>query len=397
MSTELDTTPQEQLFLWARPDQRKTPEEFLASFDLGDVPTAPGCYIMRDVKDRVIYVGKAKNIRSRVRTYINDQDSRYSVKFLMKRVASIAFLVTTNEKEAVLLENSLIKQFKPRYNVHLKDDKTYVSLRINTKEDFPRITVVRRHRKDGALYFGPYSSAMSVRDTLRQIHRVFPLRTCSDNVMKNRSRPCIYYQMKRCVAPCVGKVDREDYHAIVDQAALVVGGKNKELEKLLLSQIKTKADALEFEDAAVLRDRLHAVQRTLEKQRTVAVPGAQDRDVFGYYNEGSFTEIQVIFFRGGKMIGGRSFSFKRREMPLDEMMSSFLLQYYAKAPIIPTEVLVPCFIIWGPARYSFVWPLQILVNAALSSGVRTFARPGSMATYFRPLLPISAPRPPRAA
>ena len=323
------------------PTTKKSPDAFLASFDLANVPTGPGCYIMRDRNDRVIYVGKAKNIRSRIRTYINDQDSRYSVKFLMKRVASISFLVTTNEKEALLLENSLIKEFHPRYNVHLKDDKTYVSLRINTKEDFPRITVVRRHKKDGAKYFGPYSSAFSVRDTVRQIHRVFPLRTCSDHVMNNRTRPCIYYQMKRCGAPCVDYIKPEEYKEIVEQASLVLSGRSRELEKRLRGQIKAKADALRFEDAAILRDRLHALQRTLEKQRTVDVPGAGDRDVFGVFSQDAFIEIQILFFRGGKMLGGRSFSFKRREMPLDEVLGSFLLQYYAKAPVIPAEVLVP--------------------------------------------------------
>ncbi|HIA46569.1 MAG TPA: hypothetical protein EYN96_01020 [Candidatus Hydrogenedentes bacterium] len=212
----------------------------------------------------------------------------------MRRVAHIDFLVTTNEKEALLLENSLIKQFRPRYNVQLKDDKTYVSLRIDKKQDFPRITVVRRYKKDGALYFGPYSSAGSVRDTLRQIQRMLPLRTCSDHVMDNRVRPCIYYQMGQCNAPCVGKVTREEYHEVVDEAALILGGKSLDLEKQLKESIKTRADKLEFEKAAELRDRLRALQRTMEKQRTVDVPGPADRDVFGVYTQDRFTEIQLL-------------------------------------------------------------------------------------------------------
>lgn len=316
-------------------------EAFLAEFDLERVPKDPGCYIMHDAKEKVVYVGKAKNLRSRIRTYVNEQDSRYSVKFLMRRVASIDFLVTTNEKEALLLENSLIKQFRPRYNVRLKDDKNYVSLRLNVKEDFPRITVVRKHAKDGARYFGPYSSAKSVRETMRQIHRMFPLRTCTDNVMHNRTRPCLYYQMGRCVAPCVDYVDRDAYHEIVEQVALVLEGRNNELEKRLLDKIDEHVKALEFEKAATLRDRLYALRRTLERQRTVAVPGAEDRDVFGAFHEGRFSEIQVLFFRGGKMVGGRSYTFKEREMPVDELMSSFLMQFYAGAPVIPREVLVP--------------------------------------------------------
>lgn len=318
-----------------------SPEDFVGRFDTSTVPIEPGCYIMEDAKGKPIYVGKAKSLRARIRTYINASDSRYSVKFLMRRVARIQFLVTGNEKEALLLENSLIKQYRPRYNVQLKDDKTYISLRVDTREDFPRITVVRRYRKDGARYFGPYHSAASVRNTLRRLQRLYPLRTCSDHVMNNRSRPCLYYQMKQCAAPCVGYVTREDYHAILDQVLLILEGKNAELEQQLLAQINACAERLAFEEAAVLRDRLFDLRRTLERQRTVAVPGAEDRDVFGIHHEGNFASIQIIFYRGGKMLGGRNVAFKRQEMPLDELLSSFLLQYYSEAPAIPAEVLVP--------------------------------------------------------
>ncbi len=332
--------PHERLTLLGLPSERKSPEEFLAAFDTSGVPSSPGCYLMHDEQGKVIYVGKAKNLRSRVRTYINDQDSRYSVKFLMKRVAAIDFLLTSNEKEAVLLENSLIKQFKPRYNVQLKDDKTYVSLRIDTKADFPRLDVTRRVLKDGAQYFGPYASAGTVRETLRQVRRIFPLRTCTDHVLNNRTRPCIYYQMKQCGAPCVGLVSREEYHQIVDQVVLALSGRSGELEALLEKLIRERAEDLKFEEAAVLRDRLHGLQRMLERQRAVAVPGVEDRDVVGYYSQGRFMEIQLLFYRGGKMLGGRSFSFKQQEMPVSEVLGSFLLQYYAEAPVIPSEVLV---------------------------------------------------------
>ena len=336
-----DIAPHERLTLVGLASKRRSSEAFLASFDVSNVPTSAGCYLMHDVKDRVIYVGKAKNLRSRVRTYINDQDSRYSVKFLMRRVAHIDFFVTTNEKEAVLLENSLIKQFKPRYNVQLKDDKNYVSLRLPAEEDFPRLTVVRKHKKDGARYFGPYSSAHAVRDTVRQIHRIFPLRTCSDHVMNNRARPCIYYQMKQCGAPCVGYVGPEAYGEIVEQVAMVLSGRSGELEKLLRERIKEKAEQLAFEEAAELRDRLRGLMQMLERQRTVEVPGVADRDVIGYYAQGRFVEIQVLFYRGGKLLGGRSFSFRQREMPIEEVLSSFLLQFYSEAPVIPAEILVP--------------------------------------------------------
>jgi excinuclease ABC subunit C len=316
-------------------------EEFAAQFDIGTVPREPGCYIMEDGKGKPIYVGKAKSLRSRIRSYINASDSRYSVKFLMRRVSRIQFLVTVNEKEALLLENSLIKQHRPRYNVQLKDDKTYISLRVDTRQDFPRITVKRRYRKDGARYFGPYHSASAVRHTLRQLQQLFPLRTCSDHVLSNRSRPCLYHQMKQCVAPCVDYVSREAYHEIVNNVMLILEGKSALLEERLLGEINAHAEAMEFEQAATLRDRLFDLRRTLERQRTVAVPGAEDRDVFGIYHEGNFVAIQILFYRGGKMLGGRKIFFKRQEMPLDDLLSSFVLQYYSEAPTIPTEVLIP--------------------------------------------------------
>ena len=322
-------------------EKRATPEDFLASFDLDTVPTQPGCYIMHDAKGRPIYVGKAKNLRARVRTYINETDSRYSVKFLMSRVARIEFLVTANEKEALLLENSLIKQYKPRYNVRLKDDKTYVSIRLDVTQDFPRLEIVRRYKKDGAKYFGPYSNARAVRETIRQIHRLFPLRRCSDSVMRNRSRPCLYHQMGQCGGPCAGMVDPAAYHEMVDQVVMVLEGRNDELEKKLLEQIKVAAEKLEFEKAAQLRDRLYALQQTVERQRAVVTAGAQDCDVFGYFSKGRFVEIEVLFYRAGKLMGGRAYSFAESEMPLDELLSSFVLQYYATNPAIPSEVLVP--------------------------------------------------------
>ncbi len=318
-----------------------TPEEFQAAFDSSAVPADPGCYLMRDTKGAVIYVGKAKNLRARIRSYMNESDSRYTVRFLMGRVAHLDFLVTNNEKEALLLENSLIKHHKPRYNIRLKDDKTYVSLRVNLEHPFPRVTITRKRRKDGSRYFGPYPSASAVRDTLRLLQRVFPLRTCSDSVLKSRTRPCLYFQMKQCSAPCVGNISQAEYREIVEQVLLILAGRNHELEKLLLDAIAQCAEKLEFEKAAALRDRLYAVRKTMERQRTVAVPGAKDRDVFGIYVQGRFSEIQVLYYRGGKMAGGRSFSFNLREMPLDELFGSFLLQYYADSPTIPSEVLAP--------------------------------------------------------
>lgn len=336
-----DTTGLERVRIDWESAKKISPEEFSNQFEIHRVPTASGCYLMHDAKDRIIYVGKAKNLRARLRSYLNESDTRYTVKFLMSRVSRIDFLITRNEKEALLLENSLIKMHKPRYNIQLRDDKTYVSLKVNVRHDFPRVTVTRKLRKDGSKYFGPYSSAGSVRETVRQIQRVFPLRTCSDSVLNNRARPCLYYQMKRCTAPCVGYMDKNSYGEIVEQVLLLLAGRSAELETRIKDQMREHAAQLEFEKAAELRDRLAAIQRTMERQRTVAVPGAQERDVFGVYTKGRFSEIQALFYRNGKMMGGRSFSFNRRETPLDEMFSSFLLQYYADSPNVPSEILLP--------------------------------------------------------
>jgi len=336
-----DTTGLELVRIDWESAKKISPEEFSNQFEIDRVPTASGCYLMHDARDRIIYVGKAKNLRARLRSYLNESDTRYTVKFLMARVSRIDFLITRSEKEALLLENSLIKQHKPRYNIQLRDDKTYVSLKVNVRHGFPRVTVTRKLRKDGSKYFGPYSSAGAVRETVRQIQRVFPLRTCSDNVLNNRVRPCLYYQMKRCTAPCVGYMDKKAYSEIVDQVLLLLAGRSAELEKLIKDQMRDHADQLEFEKAADLRDRLAAIQRTMERQRTVAVSGVQERDVFGVYTKGRFSEIQALFYRGGKMMGGRSFSFNRRETPLDEMFSSFLLQYYADSPNVPAEIVLP--------------------------------------------------------
>ncbi len=313
----------------------------LTGLALSRVPNCPGCYIMRDRQRRPIYVGKAKNLRARLRSYISATDERYTVQFLMRRAFHVEFLVTATEKEALLLENTLIKTYHPRYNIRLKDDKTYVSLRLDPREDFPRVTVVRRYRKDGAKYFGPYHDTKAVRKTLRRIHRLFPLRTCSDHVLANRSRPCLYHQMKQCLAPCVGLVNREAYHQMVEQVAMVLEGRSNDLEKVLRAEMQQCAARMEYEQAAVLRDRLYDLERTMERQYTTDVSGVKDRDVIGVYREGRICEVQVLLYRGGRMLSGRAFSFERVETPLEELLSSFVLQFYASAPTVPQEVLTP--------------------------------------------------------
>lgn len=333
----------------AAPVSSASAGESLPSLSVSSAPAAPGCYIIRDKNGTPIYVGKAVNLRSRIRTYITERDERPTVKFLMQRATQVEFFVTTNEKEAVLLEDSLIKQYRPRYNIRLRDDKTYVSLCVNVRHAFPRIAVTRKITRDGSRYFGPYASATAVRETLRQLQRVFPLRTCSDAVLRNRTRPCVYYEMGQCSAPCVGKISPEAYGEIVKQAIMAIEGRRGDLEQLLVGQIREHAERLEFEKAAALRDRLYALRQTVERQWAVRSAGSEDRDAIGVHVEGRLCVVQVLFFRSGRLTGGRTFTFSRLEVPVEEMLGSFLLQFYRQTGPIPPEILIPVPIEDAPA------------------------------------------------
>ena len=326
-----------------------TTEQTGLLLDAGAAPVLPGCYLMRDAENRILYIGKAKSLRARIRNYINATDSRYSVKFLMRRVASIEYFTVGSEKEALLLENTLIKTHKPRYNVRLRDDKTFISIRLNPAEPYPRLTVVRRRREDGARYFGPYHDTRAARKTIRQLQRLVPLRVCSDHVLENRARPCIYYQMKQCHAPCVGFISRESYGELVSQALLILEGRSDELENRLREEMLYHADAMRFEQAALVRDRLADLKTTVEPQRAVMTGRTHDRDVFGYYQEGRFIQIQVLYYRNHAMVGGKTFGFDHVEAPVDELIGSFLLQYYDSVPAIPQEILLPLDLEDGPA------------------------------------------------
>ena len=316
-------------------------EHSLVPLDIRLVPREPGCYLMHERSGRVIYVGKAKNLRSRLRAYLQYSDARYTVHFLMRQTHHLSFLVTNSEKEALLLENNLIKQYQPKYNFRLKDDKTYVSLRLDVQHDFPRLTITRHIRKDGARYFGPYVSAQAVRETIRHLQKIFPLRMCSDNNFRNRTRPCLYYQMRQCSAPCVGKISSAEYKQYVEQAILVLEGREKEFENILQKSIRHCVETLDFEKAAQLRDRLMAVRTTLERQQTTKIGGGSDYDVFGYYIHGRFCEIQVLHFRKGTLTGGNAFSYEHCESGIGELFPSFLIQYYTQVATVPPEVLLP--------------------------------------------------------
>ena len=322
-------------------EEREEPsarEDRLAA-KLAALPAEPGVYLLKDRAGKVIYVGKAKSLRPRVQSYFRGGDERYQVQFLVRRVGDLECLVTRNEKEALILENNLIKQYKPRYNIRLKDDKSYVSVKI-TGDAWPRVLVTRRITRDGSRYFGPFHSASAVRETLDVIRKVFPLRTCSDPVFRNRTRPCLEYQIKRCLGPCVLPVDRAEYEGHLRAVTLLLEGKDVQLRKLLEDRMRRAASELRFEDAARCRDQLRAVAKTGERQRAL-VHGGGDQDVFGIYREGGFIEAQVLMIRAGKLTANQSFGFADWELPDEEVLGSLLTQFYQGERFIPDEVLLP--------------------------------------------------------
>ncbi|MBI2368393.1 MAG: excinuclease ABC subunit UvrC [Deltaproteobacteria bacterium] len=307
---------------------------------LAGLPACPGVYLMRDKGGKVIYVGKAKDLRARVRAYFNASDERSQIQFLLRRVADIDTLVTGNDKEALILENNLIKQYKPRYNIRLKDDKSYLSIKVTTQHPWPRIFATRKIVKDGNRYFGPFSSAIAARETIDIIEKHFLLRSCTDHNFKNRTRPCLQFQIKRCWAPCVLPVAPQDYREQVRQAMLFIEGKQQELIAELKQRMREKSEALEFEAAAKIRDQIQAVEKTLEKQRMVSHWGG-DQDIFGLYREGGFIEAQVLFVRQGKLTGNQSYSLEDLEFPDEEVMAALLTQFYQGQRFIPDEILLP--------------------------------------------------------
>ncbi|MEE9385222.1 MAG: excinuclease ABC subunit UvrC [Nannocystaceae bacterium] len=304
------------------------------------LPTDPGVYIMRDRKGRIVYVGKALRIRQRVGQYFNGQDTRGFVEGLGDLLGDIETIVTTNNKEAMLLENTLIKRHQPRFNVKLRDDKQYLMLRLDPATFWPRLEVVRKRLSGTAQHFGPFHSAASARATLRVINRHFQLRTCSDFVLRHRKRPCLQYQIGRCPAPCVHEVDKEQYGAQVKQVGLFLSGRHRELAADLKQRMESAAQGLAFETAARIRDQLKAIKTTLESQRVVS-DSDRDQDAIGYYREGGQVEFFVLHVRHGKVMATQSFSAKGMELPNAEVLHNFVSAYYEKAPLIPHEVILP--------------------------------------------------------
>lgn len=303
-------------------------------------PTLPGVYLMQGEKGEILYVGKAKNLRSRLRSYFSAEgDGRAHIRFLMNRVREIETIVTDTEKEALILENTLIKKHRPRYNIQLRDDKTYVSIRLDPREEFPALQVVRKVQRDGALYFGPYSSGSAVRETLKEIYRLFPLRHYPIETCRRRGRPCLFYQIGQCSAPCYGRIDRQGYGELVKGVMALLSGQESEVLTLLRMRMSEAATAMRFEEAATLRDQIRAIEQTVERQKVVEAGGG-DQDVVGIHREGGEVEVSVLFIRQGKLIGRRNFTLEWR-LDEAELLSSFLQQFYGREVFVPDQVLLP--------------------------------------------------------
>ena len=317
---------------------RATTEKLRRKLDR--LPRTPGVYRFLDAKGKVIYIGKAKSLRARVRSYFTGgDDGRMFYHLIVRKTHDLDFFVTGNEKEALLLECNLIKKDRPRLNIILRDDKTYLSLKVTMEESFPRVVVVRRVKKDGGRYFGPYASASAVRKTLKMVRRTFPLRTCSNANFRNRTRPCIQYEIHRCGAPCVDLQTEAEYGKIVDEMVLFLRGKNTTVLDRLRKRMDAAASALEFEAAARLRDQIRDLEKTVEGQR-VSRADLLDRDVFGVSREEDALAVEAVFIREGKIVASRSYPLKTR-MPTDDVLNSFLGQFYGPEREVPKEVLFP--------------------------------------------------------
>jgi excinuclease ABC subunit C len=303
-------------------------------------PEGPGIYIFKDGSGRPIYVGKAKNLKKRILSYFKASgDMPHKTEIMMSRAKFLEFILTTTDKEAFILESNLIKKHLPRYNIILRDDKQYPWLRLDPNEPYPSLCIVRKARKDGARYFGPFSSALSVRSTVKLIDRIFHLRKCRDRVLPKRSRPCLNYQLERCLGPCATEVPSEKYKEIVDQVTLFLEGRSQDLIRALRKSMEAASENLDFERAAKIRDQIKAVERTVERQSVVS-PKMEDQDVVGLARREARYQIVVLSIRKGRLSGSREYAFRNEEGSTSEVMEAFVKQYYPREAFIPKVVLL---------------------------------------------------------
>ncbi len=307
------------------------------------LPTEPGVYLFKDARGEVLYVGKARNLRARVKQYLGGHDERFMVRFLVAAARTVDVVPVHTEKEALLLENSLIKQYRPRFNSKLRDDKNFLHLRIDPREAWPRFTLTRRISDDGARTFGPYTSATAARRTLQFVQRAFPLRTCTDRVLATRKRPCLLHQMHRCVAPCAALCSRDTYDDILDDAMLFLSGKKRELLDRLMARMVSAAEEERYEDAARLRDLARDVQRALESQVVIDVKMG-DRDAWALFREGDRGVVARAPVRGGMLLEPTAIPFEGELADDADLLASVITRWYDPelgGADLPPEILLP--------------------------------------------------------
>lgn len=308
---------------------------------LDSLPTKPGVYIYRDARGTVIYVGKAINLRNRVRSYFHaGADADHKTSRLLEEMADLEWIITESELEALVLECNLIKQYRPRFNVRLKDDKRYPYIKINWQNPFPKIEVTRRMEHDGARYFGPYTNAGAVYQTLDTLRRVFPYLTCDREITGQDKRACLYHDIKRCSAPCIGAASQEDYRATIEQLCNFLEGRSEMVEIYLGQKMRQASEALQYERAAWYRDQLRALQHMAERQKVISTT-FKDQDVIAFAREDGDACVQVFFIRQGKLIGREYFVLEGAEdQEPQDILSGFIKQFYERAATIPPQVLL---------------------------------------------------------
>ena len=308
---------------------------------LSSAPHAPGVYMMLDAKSSVVYVGKAKDLFKRLSSYAHFSGAEYNkTAVMLEKVRKVETIITHTEKEALILEASLIKKHKPKYNIILRDDKNYPYIKVTVQEDWPRVSMVRRKSSDKARYFGPYSSAGAMWSTLRLISSLFPLRNCKGSKLKKRDRPCLNRQIGKCLAPCAGNADRELYMEHVGKIIMLLEGRNRDLVGTLKDQMLVASETLDFEKAATIRDQISALSRTLEKQ-VISASHYKDQDVFGFARKDAAVTVAILFIRNGLINGSRTFFLSDPYGEDGTILSQVLIQFYDAESIIPKEILLP--------------------------------------------------------
>ena len=306
---------------------------------LDSVPTTSGVYLMKNIKDEIIYVGKAKNLRKRLASYFQKKDHiDPKTELLIRKIHTFDTIVTAHEDEALLLESTLIRKHRPRYNIQLKDDKRYPLIRLDKTSAYPYLSIVRKSKPDGAIYFGPFASAQSVRQTLQTINKLFKLRKCRHKEVKKRTRPCLNYQIKTCMGPCCFPVDTKVYQQVVQEIILFLKGRTPALVKQLKRKMQDYAEKQDYENAAVVRDRMLAIEKILEKQVAVSTSPV-DWDVVGYAENDQGVVFTMMAVRRGRLADTRHYYFSKGLAIISEMMESFIREYYEKLPLIPNTVI----------------------------------------------------------